>query len=146
MVRDLPHISQQREIGPYHAKLNHNGPELEVVPMTLLDYYLTPMEYEVFGIGTLMRDVEFARASYDHAFNRRYSFKLDSVFPHLRRSEVYIIRSEVKPYILSTRESPSAPLSGIDVTIKTRGFEFIGRRLVVGNGGKEIERNWCHRS
>lgn len=34
------------------------GPEFEVVSMTQLNYHLTPIEYEVFAIETLMRNVE----------------------------------------------------------------------------------------
>lgn len=120
MVDDLPHLTTQNEIGQYHAKLNQKGPEFEVESMTSFIHYLISMEYEVFAMGTLMKNVEYARASYEEAFNETYSFQLksvDMIFSHMRGSEFFVIRLEVKPYILSNLESSFASLSSTNVNI-----------------------------
>jgi hypothetical protein len=115
------------ELAQYHRKLRKT--EFEVVPMTRLDHYQSPIEYEVFAMGSLMREAEFARETYESAFNRTYQYTLDpahEVFPQKKGSNTYFIRIRAEPLVASTDNLPFAPGIGTDVTIVTPENEFLG--------------------
>lgn len=101
--------------------------------MTYLNYYLTPIECEVFLTGSLMRGVEHQQKVYEQTFNRRYDFSLTPVDAILRRprdSESYFTSLFVKPSI-ATDDLPIAPAVGTDVLIETEDPKFVGSILAV---------------
>ena len=97
VVRDLPLIREGSELFQYHQKIK--GDKFQVVPRTIHFIYQTPIDYEVYAIGSLMRNVEYAEKTYENAFNRRYDFSLDSVGvvnPRSRRSDTFFIRLQLE--------------------------------------------------
>ena len=132
VVRDLPSLEEGTELSQYHRRLNN--PNFEIVPMVYFDRYLTPIEYEVFAIGSLLRSVEGARAAYSEAFNGFYQFSLDptdGVFPQRKGSQTFFIRLVLEPWMFSSDTLLLAPNVGTDVTIRTQESEFFGRILTV---------------
>ena len=56
VVRDLSFLKKGIELFQYHRRLKNSN--FEIVPMIYLNRYLTSIEYEVFAIKSLFRDVE----------------------------------------------------------------------------------------
>lgn len=134
VVIEVPDLSDGSELLQYHQRTKQERPE--VVPMTYLDTYKAPIEYEVFAVGSLMRSVEYARDTYESAFNRIYDFSLDSVdvvYPEKRGCDTYFVQLEIDPWILKGHELAFGPSIGVDVRIRAEGCTFVGRILSSDN-------------
>lgn len=106
------------EIAQYHQKVKQDKSTFEVFPMTSLINYLTPMGYEVFAIGSLMRGLEVARTAYEATFNRSYNFTLEpleTAFTKLQTSETFLVRLTVEPLTAVQGDIPFVPFPGTDV-------------------------------
>jgi hypothetical protein len=123
----FPDMIEGSELAQYHQKLRKT--EFEVVSMTRLDHYQSPIEYKVFAMSSLMREAEFARETYESAFNKTYQYTLDpahEVFPQKKGSNTYFIRIRAEPLVVSTDNLLFASGIGTDVTIVTPENEFLG--------------------
>ena len=127
-VAEFPLMREGTELFQYHQKLR--GDKSQVMPMIAHEIYQSAIEYEVYAIGSLMRSVQYAEESYEHAFNRYYEFSLDlSGIAASRKaaSSVYFIQLQVEPWMSDTDNLPSAPGVGTDVKIQSQDNIFLGR-------------------
>ncbi len=117
---------EDSELAQYHRKLRKT--EFEVVSMTRLNHYQSLIEYEIFAMSSLMREAEFARETYESAFNRTYQYTLDSaheMFSQKKGSNTYFIRIRVESLIASIDNLLFASGIDTDVTIVTSENEFL---------------------
>lgn len=113
VVRELPFMQEGSELFQYHQKIKED--KLQVVSMTTHLIYQTPIDYEVYAIGSLMKGVEYAKKTYKNAFNSRYNFSFDFVGvvnPRKRGWDTFFIRLQLEPWMFRDDGLPSVPEIG----------------------------------